>query len=105
VSREADALASIVRDSAAFPAPAAARVRLAVGSYVRAVVNDEWPKMHDSGTGSAIAGRGLDGISAALRSVKPTSPGETAFYDDAVSQVNGSITARADRLEKATGGP
>lgn len=38
VSREADALASIVRGSEAFPAAAGAKVRLAVGTYVRAVV-------------------------------------------------------------------
>jgi hypothetical protein len=46
----------------------------------------------------------LDGISAALRTVSPTSSGEKAFYDDAVAQVNGAITARSDRLEKAVGG-
>jgi hypothetical protein len=60
--------------------------------------------MHDSGNASAAAGRALDGISAALRTVKPTSSGETAFYNDAVAQVNGSVTARSDRLEKAVGG-
>lgn len=104
VSREADALASIVRDSAAFPVPGGAKVRLAVGTYVRAVVNDEWPKMHNTGNASIVAGRALDGIAAALRTVKPTSSGETAFYDDAVAQVNGAVTARSDRLEKAVGG-
>src|SRR3982750_1017575 len=45
VDREADALASIVRDSAAFPEPGGARVRTAIGSYVRSVVDDEWPQM------------------------------------------------------------
>jgi hypothetical protein len=104
VSSEADALGSIVRDSAAFPAPGGANVRLAVGTYARAVVYDEWPRMHDSGTDSPLAVRGLDGISAALRTVNPTSRGEAAFYDDAVSQLNASVTARADRLEKAAGG-
>jgi Protein of unknown function (DUF4239) len=100
VSSEADALASIVRDSAAFPAPGGANVRLAVGTYVRAVVNDEWRTMHDSGKDSPLATRGLDGISAALRTVNPTSRGETAFYDDAVAQLNASVTARADRSRK-----
>jgi Protein of unknown function (DUF4239) len=104
VSSEADALGSIVRDSAAFPPLGGANVRLAVGTYVRAVVYDEWPRMHDSGKDSPVAVRGLDGISAALRTVNPTSRGETAFYDGAVSQLNASVTARADRLEKAAGG-
>ena len=38
VSNEADALAAIVRDSAAFPPPDSVRVHTAVGAYVRAVV-------------------------------------------------------------------
>ncbi len=38
VSQEADALASIVRDSDAFPEPGRANVHRAVGAYVRAVV-------------------------------------------------------------------
>ena len=47
VSREADSLASIVRDSQAFPEPGGENVRRAVATYVRAVVDDEWPQMRD----------------------------------------------------------
>jgi Protein of unknown function (DUF4239) len=104
VDQEAAALGSIVRDSAAFPSPEGAKVRLAVGNYVRAVVNDEWRKMHDSGKESALAEGGLNGISAALRTYNPASSGEKAFYNDAVAQLNTAITARADRIEKAAGG-
>ena len=64
VSREADALSSIVRDSQAFPDPGGENVRLAVGTYVRAVANKEWPQMHD-GHDSALARTGLEGIFAA----------------------------------------
>ena len=49
VSREADGLATIVRDSQAFPAADGARVRTAVGAYARVVAEDEWPRMR-SGT-------------------------------------------------------
>src|SRR3954454_7190410 len=42
VDREADALASIVRDSAAFPEPGGSNVRSSVGTYVHSVVTDEW---------------------------------------------------------------
>jgi Protein of unknown function (DUF4239) len=104
VTREAGALTSIVRDSAAFPAVGGANVRLAVGTYVRAVVNDEWPQMHDSGNASPAAARGLNDISAAIRAFKPASSAATAFYDDAVTQLNAAVTAREDRLEKAAGG-
>ena len=103
VSREADSLASIVRDSAAFPDPGGENVRRAVGTYARAVVNDEWPQMHD-GNDSALARTGLEGIFAAFRTVEPRSAQATAFYDDAVRQLNAALAARRDRLQTADGG-
>jgi hypothetical protein len=103
VSREADSLSSIVRDSAAFPDPGGENVRRAVGTYVRAVVNDEWPQMHD-GNDSALARTGLEGIYAAFRTVQPKSPQATTFYDDAVRQLNAALAARRDRLRTAGGG-
>jgi hypothetical protein len=103
VSREADSLSSIVRDSQAIPEPGGENVRLAVGTYVRAVVNNEWPQMHD-GNDSGLARTGLEGIFAAFRTVKPRSPQAIAFYDDAVRQLNAALAARRDRLQTAGGG-
>jgi len=103
VSREADSLASIVRDGAAFPEPGRANVRGAVGIYVRAVVNDEWPQMR-MGHDSPLAWSALDGIFAAFLTVRPTTPEQTAFYDDAVTQLNATLTARRDRIESVSGG-
>ena len=103
VSREADALASIVRDSAAFPEPGGAAVRRSVGAYVRSVVNDEWPAMRDgSDTDSARAG--LNGVFAAFRTVEPRTASQRAFYDDAVRKLNDALEARRDRIEFARGG-
>ena len=70
VSNEADALAAIVRDSGAFPQPDRARVRGAVGAYVRAVVDDEWPRMHE-GKDSARAWAAVDGMYTAIQGVDP----------------------------------
>ena len=103
VSREADSLASVVRDSAAFPEPGGGNVRRAVGSYARAVVNDEWPLMHE-GHDSTLAKSGLNNIFAAFRTVKPRSHEQTAFYDDAVRQLNDALDARRNRVESASGG-
>jgi hypothetical protein len=103
VSREADALASIVRDSAAFPQRDGVRVRAAVGSYARAVTYDEWPQMRQ-GRESGAASRALGGVVAALQTTQPRSPAATSFYNDSVSQLNNALVARRDRLEAASGG-
>jgi Protein of unknown function (DUF4239) len=103
VSMEADALASIVRDSDAFPGPGRANVHRAVGTYVRAVVRDEWPEMRN-GDESTRASNALDGIFAAFRTVEPRPTVAVAFYDDAVRQLNATLTARRDRLRAVSGG-
>lgn len=102
-SREADALASIVRDSDAFPAAGGAAVRDAVGGYVRSVVTDEWPAMRE-GNDSDDARAGLNGVFAAFRAVEPRTETERAFYDDAVRKLNDALEARRDRIEFAKGG-
>ena len=102
-SQEADALSSIVRDSAAFPEPGGGNVRRAVGTYVHSVVTDEWPRMRD-GHDSDIAKGSLDGIYAAFRTVEPRTAAQSAFYDDAVRKLNDALDARRNRIQKATGG-
>lgn len=75
----------------------------AVGAYVRAVVRNEWPEMRD-GNESARASNALDGIFAAFRTAEPRSAASVAFYNDAVRQLNASLTARRDRLRAVSGG-
>jgi hypothetical protein len=103
VSRETNSLSSLVRDSAAFPEPGGENARTAVGAYARAVVDDSWLLMR-SGKTSDLAAAGLNQIFAAMRTVKPTSTQETAFYDDAVSQLNTTLAAREERLKSVAGG-
>jgi lysylphosphatidylglycerol synthetase-like protein (DUF2156 family) len=103
VSDEADALGAIVRDSGAFRQPDRDRVRDAVGAYVRAVVDDEWPRMHE-GKDSARAWAAVDGVYAAIQRVDPRSSREVAFYDDSVRQLNTALVARRNRLDDADGG-
>jgi hypothetical protein len=103
VSDEADALAAIVRGSAAFPQPEQERLRAAVGTYVRVVVDEEWPRMRQ-GKDSAAAWSAVDGMFAALQGFDPGSPRETAFYDDSVRQLNSALDARRNRLDDAGGG-
>jgi hypothetical protein len=102
VERESDALAGVVRDSAAFGRDAAP-VRLAVGAYVRAVVDDEWPRMRD-GRDSDRAWAAVDGVYRAIQSVEPGSARATSFYDDAVSRLNDALVARRQRLAASDSG-
>jgi hypothetical protein len=70
---------------------------------VRTVVANEWPQMRN-GHESARALAEVDGIYAAIQGTTPKSPESTAFYDDAVSQVNQALTARRERIAAASGG-
>ncbi len=103
VGQEADSLAAITRDSSALSPAEGARVRAAVGDYVRAVVTDEWPDLRE-GRQSLRASDDVNEIYAALEAAKPTSPGATAFYNDSVRQINAALIARRDRLDAAAGG-
>ena len=103
VSREADDLATIVRDSGAFSQPEGDRVRRAVGAYVRLVVDEEWSRMRD-GHDSPQAWAAVDDLYAAVQDVQPGSPREVAFHENTVERLNEALAARRDRLDTAEGG-
>ena len=103
VGQEADSLAAITRDSHALTPAQGARVRGAIGTYVRTVVSDEWPRLRE-GRDSVRAWSDVNGIYAALQGARPTSPQATAFYNDAVKQLNTALIARRERLSAANGG-
>ena len=103
VGQEADSLAAITRDTDALAPAQAALVHVAIGTYVRAVVTDEWPRLRE-GQASAQASADVDHIYAALEAAKPTSPQATAFYNDSVKQLNEALIARRERLSTASGG-
>jgi hypothetical protein len=100
--QEADALAQIVRDSGAFSAADHARVGAAAGAYVRAVVNDEWPRLRE-GHNSALAWSKVGALYRALESADPTTPAARSFYDDSVSRLNDALAARRHRISVASG--
>jgi hypothetical protein len=103
VSNEADALAAIVRDSAAFEQSDRARIKGGVGTYVRAVVVDEWPRMHQ-GQDSPRAAAAVAGMYRAIQGARPNSPRAVAFYNDSVQQLSTVLVARRNRLNDAGGG-
>src|SRR5262245_13607721 len=102
VRLESDALAQVVRDSGAFAPADRARVRRAVGVYVRAVVDDEWPRLRE-GRDSARAWAAVAGLYRAMEAVRPTTPAATAFYDDVVRRLNDALAARRSRVSDVSG--
>ncbi len=103
VGQEADSLAAITRDTDALAPAQAALVHAAIGTYVRAIVTDEWPRLRE-GHDSPQASDDVSHIYAALEAAKPTSPQATAFYNDSVKQLNEALIARRERLSTASGG-
>jgi Protein of unknown function (DUF4239) len=103
VGQEADSLAAITRDSAALAPSDGARVRGAIGTYVRAVVSDEWPRLRE-GKASPLASDDIGSVYGALQAARPTTPQATAFYNDSVRQLNEALIARRNRLDAAGGG-
>ena len=97
---EADSLAQVVRDSGAFSPVDRARVTAAVGVYVRAVVDDEWPRLRDGKT-SEQAAIAVGGLFSAMQAVRPATPGAVAFYDDSVRRLNDAVAARRNRVSDA----
>ena len=77
-------------------------IRSAIGTYVRTVVDDEWPLMRE-GKESAAAWKAIDGIFAAMQGYEPVSTSEMAFYDDSVRHLNAVLEARSDRLGASDG--
>lgn len=102
VAAEADGLAAIARDSKVFGEPGGTRVRTAIGTYVRTVVDEEWPLMRE-GEESPAAWQAMDGIFASMQSYLPVSASQAAFYDDSVRHLNAVLEARRDRLGASDG--
>jgi hypothetical protein len=104
VDTEADSLAAIVRDNQALGGPEADRVRAAVATYVRAIVEDEWPRLRASGEESPRAAAALDKLYGTLQGIEPRTHRARAFYDGSVRQLNTALDARRNRLGDARGG-
>ena len=96
VSNEADAIAAIVRDSGAFSKPDRDRVRAAVGVYVRAVVEDEWPRMHE-GKDSASALAAVDGHLQGDPGSRPEGGRERFVLRRLRRQLSAALVARRNR--------
>ena len=102
VQTEADDLAAIVRDSYAFDPHGGARIRSAIGKYVRVVSDEEWSLMRH-GDESSAAWRSIDEVFGAMQAYTPGSASQSAFYDDSVRHLNSVLESRSNRLSASDG--
>jgi hypothetical protein len=101
VDREASALRSIYRDSAAFPPEAQADVRAQVVRYTTAVVTWEWPAMARGEAGDPKVAAALDEMSTTLAHVPATTPTEEQYIGTQAERFNELVSLRSERLDYA----
>jgi Protein of unknown function (DUF4239) len=100
VSAEASALNGLTRAADSFSDSSRESIRDAAGEYVRAVVQDEWPRMR-WGEPSPRASAALEGLHATVRSITPHTPVEQVFYTSSVEDLSTITLMRRQRLQQS----
>ncbi|GAA0290263.1 hypothetical protein GCM10010302_31010 [Streptomyces polychromogenes] len=102
VSAEATDLALIVRDARVFPQEAQTRVDQAVSDYVRAVVEESWPRMRQGQGDFDATESQMRAMFDALQAYEPQTAKEQAFYGEMVSRLNDVSSQRRARISTAS---
>jgi hypothetical protein len=100
VSAEASALNGLTNAANSFPDSERESIRSAVGEYLHAVVQDEWPKMRWA-EASPRAAAALEGLQATIRNLQPQNPVEEAFYQSSVNDLSSITLNRRKRLQES----
>ncbi|MCB5168469.1 DUF4239 domain-containing protein [Streptomyces bambusae] len=102
VSKEATDLALVVRSSDVFPPADRDRVQAAVGAYVHAVVEIQWPMMREGEPSHEATAQHVEGMYRALQAYEPTDGRTQTFYDQAAASLNDAAGQRRERIDLAT---
>ncbi|MCB5179695.1 bestrophin-like domain [Streptomyces antimicrobicus] len=101
VASEATDLALVVRSAEAFPPADRSRVERAVGDYVHAVVEVQWPRMRDGRPSFDATAEQTHAMYTALQGYEPASARTQAFYEEAVARLNDAAGQRRARITAA----
>ncbi|MFF5503657.1 DUF4239 domain-containing protein [Streptomyces roseolus] len=101
VAAEATDVALIARDAAAFPPPVRAGLDAALGDYVHAVVEKQWPLMRDGVPRYGATERSLVDAFDVLQAYEPEGAREEVFYEEAVAHLNDVAAQRRARITMA----
>ncbi|MEA2185966.1 MAG: hypothetical protein QOK16_977 [Solirubrobacteraceae bacterium] len=95
---ESTAAAQLARATRAFPIDLQIRLEQAIGQYVHAVVEDEWPAMR-TGNGSARASAALETIYGTFQQFAPVGEPDVSVYRQALVQLDEVSASRRERLD------
>ncbi|MFF4324762.1 DUF4239 domain-containing protein [Streptomyces sp. NPDC001568] len=101
VAGEATDLALVVRSAEAFPPAARARVDQAVGEYVHAVVEIQWPLMREGRPSYEATAEQTHGLYTALQAYEPVGTRSEVFYAEAAGRLNDAAAQRRARVTMA----
>lgn len=101
VATEATDLALVVRSAEVFPPAERARVDKAVGEYVHAVVEIQWPLMREGRPSYEATAEQTHALYTALQSFEPSGPRSETFYAEAAGRLNDVAAQRRARVTMA----
>ncbi|MFF0476551.1 hypothetical protein [Streptomyces sp. NPDC004284] len=102
VSQEATDLSPVVRVTRSFPPAERARIDKAVGEYVHAVVEVQWPRMRDGRPSFAATSEQFGAVYEALEAYDPATARDETFYGEAVGRLDDAAAMRRERINIAT---
>lgn len=96
-SREAAAIADLMRDSAALPAESQTPIQQSLLAYTRHVIDEEFPRMH---RGEKVVERSaeMNNVWENYLRVQPETRTEIAFFDHAINRLSDLETDRKTRV-------
>ncbi|MGQ3890185.1 DUF4239 domain-containing protein [Legionella sp. CNM-1927-20] len=101
IAKEADALATMIRNINVFPAPEKDKIMAGIGNYTVLVRTQEWALMKE-GKESPEAWNALNNLFVILQSFDPKTSLERIYYSQAVRNLDTIVEARRNRLSRLT---
>ncbi|MBT2452465.1 DUF4239 domain-containing protein [Streptomyces sp. ISL-43] len=101
VASEATDLALVVRSAEVFPPAERARVDRAVGDYVHAVVEVQWPLMREGRPSYEATADQTHAMYTALQAYEPVGVRSETFYGEAAGRLNDIAAQRRARVTMA----
>ncbi|MEV5606851.1 hypothetical protein [Streptomyces sp. NPDC052225] len=101
VATEATQTAEVLRDADAFPPGQRAKVRDAMGDYVRAVVDEQWPLMRSGTPDPSLTNPQVTALYGVFQDYEPRTEAEKTYYSQSVATLADIASARRARLSDA----